>query len=129
MRTRILLVDGHVQYRQSVRTWLDSEPTLEVVAEVPDGAAAVECVRTLKPDVVLMDVRLPVLNGIEATRQIVAVSPTVKVIGLSLYSNWRFVEGMLAAGAWGYIAKDTDPKEIVRAIKVVISGEIYLSTK
>ncbi|GAH70488.1 unnamed protein product, partial [marine sediment metagenome] len=100
---------------------------LEVVAESEDGRSAVEQAQELKPDVVVMDVSMPDLNGMEATRQIVHRTPATKVLALSMHSDRRFVEGMLKAGAHGYLVKDCANEEFVRAIREVADGRTYLS--
>lgn len=129
MSTGILLVDDHAIIRQGLRSLLEKQPDLEVVAEAEDGRKAIELVRELLPDIVIMDVTMPSLNGIEATRQICSDFPEVKVIALSIHSNRRFIGDMLQAGAAGYILKDSLFEELVRAIKAVTAGDRYLSPK
>ena len=129
MSTGILLVDDHAIIRQGLRSLLEKQPDLEVVAEAEDGRTATELVRELLPDIVIMDVTMPSLNGIEATRQICGDFPEVKVIALSIHSNRRFIGDMLQAGAAGYILKDSLFEELVRAIKAVTAGDRYLSPR
>ncbi len=101
---------------------------MRVVAEADDGRATVRMVREISPDVVIMDVAMPDLNGIEATRQIVAEFPKIKVIALSMYADQRFVLNMLKAGASGYLLKDCAFEELTRAIRLVMSHKTYLSS-
>jgi DNA-binding NarL/FixJ family response regulator len=129
MSIGILLVDDHAIIRQGLRSLLEKQPDLEVVAEAEDGRKAIELVRELLPDIVIMDVTMPSLNGIEATRQICSAFPEVRVIALSIHSNRRFIGDMLQAGAAGYILKDSLFEELIRAIKAVTAGGRYLSPK
>jgi len=127
MSVRILLADDHAIMRQGLHSLLEKETDMEVVGEVADGRKALELVRELVPDIVVMDISMPNLNGIEATHQITKELPNVKVIALSIHSDRRFVAGMLKAGASGYILKDCLFDEFVRAIRTVATGEIYFS--
>jgi DNA-binding NarL/FixJ family response regulator len=129
MSTRVLLVDDHAIIREGLRSLLEKQPQMEVVADTDDGRKAVELVRQFSPDIVIMDVTMPGLNGIEATRLITAESPEVKVIALSIHSQRRFVADMLSAGAAGYILKECLFDELVQAIDVVTDGGRYLSPK
>ena len=126
MNIRILVVDNHVLVREGFSTLLEERPGLEVVAAAKDGREAVRLARKLRPSQVIMDIAMPDMNGIDATRQIVAQVPEVKVLALSMYSDKRFVIGMLAAGASGYLLKECTSEEVVRAIHVVEAGEVYL---
>jgi DNA-binding NarL/FixJ family response regulator len=127
MAIRILIADDHRIVRQGLRTLLQKEPDLQVVAEADDGRVTVRLVREMVPDVVIMDVAMPDLNGIEATRQIVSEFPQVKVIALSMYADRRFVVNMLRAGAVGYLLKDCAFEELARAIRAVLAHKVYLS--
>jgi DNA-binding NarL/FixJ family response regulator len=127
MALKILLVDDHQIVRQGLRTLLEKEPDMEVAAEAEDGRAAVRLAREVSPQVVIMDVAMPDLNGIEATRQIVAECPGVKVIALSMHADRRFVSNMLKAGASGYLLKDSAFEELARAIRAVAADKVYLS--
>jgi len=129
MSTRILLVDDHPILRQGLHFLLEQEPDLEVVGEAGDGREAFEHVRQLVPDVVIMDITMPNLNGVDATRKIVCEFPSVKVIALSIHSSKQFVADMLKAGASGYLLKECLSDEVVRAIRVVAAGQTYLSPK
>jgi len=124
---RVLLVDDHTLLREGLRAILAREPDVEVVGEAADGRTAVEMACTLTPDVVLMDVGMPDLNGIEATRQLVARSPRSRVIALSTHTDRRYVLGMLEVGAAGYISKVSAYSELRKAIRTVASGRTYLS--
>ena len=127
MSIKILLADDHRITRQGLRSLLEKEPDMEVVAEAEEGRTAVRLVRELLPDVVVMDVSMPDLNGMEATHQIVAEHPNVKVIALSIHSDNLFVSEMLKSGASGYLLKDCAFEELARAIHVVVDGKTYLS--
>ena len=127
MGTRILLADDHEIMRQGLRSLIEKEADLEVVAEAEDGRTAVTLARKLAPDVVVMDIGMKDLNGIEATRQILAESPRIKIIALSVHRDRRFVEEMLKAGASGYLLKEGAWADLTRAIEVVSSGQVYLS--
>ena len=127
MFTKILIADDHQIVRQGLRFLLEKETDLKVVAEAENGRTTVRLARELTPGGIIMDVAMPDLNGIEATRQILAESPAIKVIALSMYADRRFVVNMLKAGATGYLLKDCAFEELVRAIRVVLSHKTYLS--
>lgn len=129
MPTRILLVDDHAIIRQGLSSLLEKQPDIEVVGSVEDGREAVDSVRQLAPDLVIMDISMPNLNGIDATRKIAEETSGVKIIALSIHSSRRFVAEMLNAGASGYILKDCLFDELMEAIKTVLGGGIYLSPK
>ena len=127
MTVKILIADDHQIVRQGLRFLLEKEADLKVVAEADDGRTTVRLARELNPGVIIMDVAMPDLNGIEATRQIIAESPAIKVIALSMYADRRFVINMLKAGASGYLLKDCAFEELTRAIRVVLLHKTYLS--
>lgn len=127
MSIRILLVDDHKIVREGVCALLERQPDMEVVAEAEDGHRAVNLVQELLPDVVIMDIAMPVLNGIEATRQIVAKHPGIKVLILSIHSDSLLVTEAMRAGASGYMLKDCAFEELVCAIHAVVSNQTYLS--
>jgi DNA-binding NarL/FixJ family response regulator len=129
MSVRVLLVDDHAIIREGLRSLLEKQPDLEVVADADDGRRAIELVRELCPDVVVMDITMPRLGGIEATRQITGEFPAVRVIALSIHSRRRFVADMLRAGASGYILKECLFDELVQAIRAVSEGGRYLSPR
>ncbi len=123
---RILLADDHKILRKGLRELLEKEPHLEVVAEAEDGRTAVQLSQKMSPDVVIMDISMQDLNGVEATRQIISSSPHIKVIVLSMHSGQRFVAEVLKAGASGYLLKDCDFGEVFTAIRAVTANETYL---
>ena len=127
MTIRVFIVDDQQMFREGLRAMLAADPEIEVVGEAENGRAALKLVRDAKPDVVVMDVSMPDLNGIEATHQIKGLVPNVRVIALSAYSDRRFVSRMLEAGASGYILKEGAFDELVRAIRNVAAGMDYLS--
>ena len=129
MSIKVLLVDDHSIIREGLRSLLEKQPEMEVIADIDDGRKAVELVRELLPDIVIMDITMPGLNGIEATRQIIAEFPDVKVIALSIHSKRRYVADMLSAGATGYILKECLFDELVQAIHAVVAGGRYLSPR
>lgn len=125
--TRILLADDHRPMREGMRGLIEKLPGAEVVAEAVDGIGAVRLAREFLPDLAILDVNMPTLNGIEATRRIVPEAPGVRILGVSVYTDKRFVEEMLGAGASGFLPKDSIFEELPHAIRVVISGGTYLS--
>jgi two-component system response regulator NreC len=127
-KVHVLLADDHTVVRQGLRKILESCADIAVVGEVSDGAAAVTAAATLEPDVVLMDVRMEHVNGIEATRQIVAAHPKVCVLVLSMYDNEQFVRQSIEAGAKGYLLKDVDDEVLVEAVLAVAAGGTYFSS-
>ena len=129
MSIKVLLVDDHAIIREGLRSLLKKQHEMEVIADTDDGRKAIELVRELLPNIVIMDITMPGLNGIEATRQITAEFPDVKVIALSIHSKRRFVADMLSAGATGYILKECLFDELVQAIKAVATGGRYLSPR
>jgi DNA-binding NarL/FixJ family response regulator len=127
MVVRVLIADDHRIMRDGLRSLIAEERDMTVIGEAENGRAAVRMVEDLSPDVVIMDVSMPELNGLEATRQIAGTLPGLKVIALSMHSDRRFVAGMLAAGASGYLLKDCAFDELVRAVRAVAAGQTYLS--
>jgi two-component system NarL family response regulator len=127
MSIRILLADDHQIMRDGLRAILAAEPGFQIVGEAENGRDATAIARTLVPDVVIMDIGMPDLNGVEATRQIKADNPVVKVIALSMYADRGYVLGILEAGASGYVLKTGAYDELQRAVKAVIQGKTYLS--
>ena len=129
MSVRILLADDHGIIRQGLRSLLEKQPDLEIVAEAKNGREALALVGQEEPDVVIMDITMPNLNGITATHKIVSESSKTRVIALSIHSDKRFVTGMLRAGASGYILKECLSDELVQAIRTVAAGGTYLSPR
>jgi two-component system response regulator NreC len=129
MSIRILLADDHKIVRDGLRALLKNQSGMEVIAEAGDGRSTVQMVQELLPNVVIMDIAMPDMNGIEATRQITATAPNVKIVALSMHSDKRFVAEMLKAGASGYLLKDCAFEELDNAIRAVIANRIYLSPK
>jgi DNA-binding NarL/FixJ family response regulator len=127
MGIKILLADDHRIVREGLRNILESNPDFDVVAEAGDGLILLQLVNELCPDVVIMDISMPNLNGIDATRKICSEYPDIKVIGLSMHSDKRFVVEMLDAGARGYLLKDCAAEELSHAIYDALSGETYIS--
>ena len=127
MSIKILLGDDHKLFLQGLRSLLQDQADLQVVGEAYNGRDAVKLTRTLLPDVVIMDIAMADLNGFEATRQIIAEAPSVKVVALSMHSDSHFVREMLRAGALGYVLKCAPLEELVTAIRAVVAKQIYLS--
>jgi two-component system response regulator NreC len=126
-RIRILLVDDHAVVRQGFKMILSAQADMEIVGEAANGREAVELAAQLKPDIVVMDVAMPELNGIEATRRVVATAPYTRVIALSMHKDGVYVREVLRAGARGYLLKDSGAEDLVRAIRAVAGGESWLS--
>jgi two-component system response regulator NreC len=127
MTIRVLVADDHNIVREGFRSLIDAEKGMEVIGEAGDGRTAVEMARKLVPDVVILDVRMPVLNGIEAARQITAEHRKIEVVGLSMHLEKQYILEMLKAGASGYLAKDCPSGELIKAIRTVARGEVHLS--
>ena len=127
MAIKIILADDHHIIRAGLKMLLEAQPDFTVIGEAGDGRSAVKTIVDGKPDVAVMDVSMPRLNGIEATRQIVAGSAHTRVIALSMYADRRYIDGMLKAGASGYLLKNCVTEELVSAINTVVKGNIYLS--
>ena len=129
MSTKILIADDHGMVREGLRLLFEQHNDMEVIGEASDGRQAVEMACKLKPDIVLMDVTMPQLNGIDAAKKIIDEYPNIKVVALSAHCNRSFVTDMLKAGVSGYILKDGMADELIRGIRVVMAGEQYLSPK
>jgi DNA-binding NarL/FixJ family response regulator len=129
MPIRIVLVDDHAVVRQGLRMFLGLEPDFEIVGEAPNGARALELARQLRPDVILMDLLMPVLDGIAATAAIRAEVPDVEVIALTSVLEDDKVVGAVRAGAIGYLLKDAQPEELSRAVKAAAAGQVHLTPR
>ncbi len=126
---KLLLADDHTMFRDGLQNLFEQQPGMQVVGQAQDGVVAAKLAFELKPDVVLMDLTMPVLNGIEATRRIREESPTVRVLILSMHADLRFVTESLRAGAAGYLLKDSGFKQLVQAIRQAMMGQLVLSEK
>jgi two-component system response regulator NreC len=124
---RVLIADDHKILRDGLRSLIQAQPDMEVVGEAENGRDAVRLAEKTRPDIVLMDINMPDLNGMEATAQVLAAVPTARVIALSMYASQRFVAGMLAAGARGFVIKDSAFEDLRAAVRAVVSGRSYLS--
>ncbi len=124
---RVLLAEDHTIVRKGIRLILDGEPLIAVIGEAENGRQAVEMTGQLQPDIVVMDHTMPLLNGLEATRQIRAHQPAVKVLILTMHTNEEYIFEFLQAGAAGYLVKQSAPTDLVAAIVAISQGQSYLS--
>lgn len=129
MSTRIAIVDDHQVFREGLRSLLEQRPSMEVVGEAGDGHAALQLARELRPGVIIMDVNMPGMDGIDATRRIIHDFPQTKVIALSMYLRKTFVSEMFKSGAAAYLLKENAFFEIMQAIQTVSAGERYVCSK
>ncbi len=129
MTIKLLIADDHLVVREGMRAMLKSVPDMDVVGEAEDGRQAVDLCRVLKPDLVIMDISMPVLGGVEATREIKAENPRVRVLALSMHTQKHFIQNVLEAGASGYLLKTCISEEIRDAIRKIIAGETYICSK
>jgi two-component system, NarL family, response regulator NreC len=127
--TRILLVDDHAMFRAGIKALLEAEGRLQVVGEASSGDEAVDRVRELKPDVVVMDLSMPGSNGLEATRRIAALELDTKVLVLTVHAEEEYLVPVVEAGASGYLTKTSADTDLIEAIRVVARGEVYLPPK
>ena len=126
MKTRILIADDHAMLREGMRNLLEQEKDFELVGEATNGEEAVKIAKELKPDIVIMDIVMPKLNGLEATKQIKQATPATSILILTAYSDIRYIIGLLEVGACGYLLKNSPGKDVVKAIRAVRSGESIL---
>lgn len=126
-KIRVLLAEDHTIVRKGIRLLLDAEPGIEVVGEAENGREAVQMAEQLHPDIVLMDHTMPVLNGLEATRQLRTLLPAVKVLILTMHTNEAYIFEYLQAGAVGYLVKQSAPTDLIAAITAIQQGQSYLS--
>ena len=129
MKTRILIVDDHKIFREGLISMLEKKPDIEIIGEAENGREAITLFQELLPDIVIMDIVMPDMNGVEATRHISDKTSKAKIIGLSMHEDGRFAAEMLKAGASGFLLKDCAFEELVDAINIVRAGGIYLSAK
>ncbi len=125
-KIKVLLADDHIVVREGIRRFLDREDDLEVVGEAADGEEAVQLATQLKPDVLVMDIAMPRLNGIEATKKIKALCPAIAVLALTAYDYDQYIFALLEAGAAGYLLKDVSGPELIDAIRAVHAGDSVL---
>jgi len=126
-RVTVLLAEDHLVVRQGLRALLDLEGNFTVVGEARTGREAIDLAKAVRPDVILMDIGMPILNGLEATRQILASNPAAKVLILSAYSDDEYVERMTTAGALGFLEKQTSAQILAKALRTVANGETFFS--
>lgn len=128
MSITVLIADDHKLVRDGLRILINRQDDMEVAGEAQDGNEAVRLAKKLRPDVVIMDISMPGLDGIEATRRILKENQTIKVIALSMHSDRMFVKGMMDAGASGYLLKDCAFEELAKAIRCVINDKVFMSS-
>jgi len=129
MVTRIMLVDDHKIIRDGLRALIEKQSDMELVAEAETGRAAITLTRKFNPDMIVMDINMPDLNGIDATRQIMTEFPGTKILALSMHTDHQFVSGALKAGAKGFLPKDSAFEELAQAVRAVVANQTYLSPK
>lgn len=129
MKKRVLLVDDHEIVREGLRSLIDQQTDLQVVGEACTGREALQLARKLKPDVIIMDVSMPDLNGIDAAHQILADQPSTRIVALSMHSDKRFVVGMLKAGALGFVLKESAFSELVQAVRAAVDQQVFVSPR
>lgn len=126
-KINIVLADDHVLVRKGIKAMLESEAEIQVVGEAGNGAEALDSVKALKPDILILDIRMPVMSGLEAASKLHAYAPGTKAVILSMHDSEEYVLQALSAGAYGYLLKDTDKDEFIKALKQVNSGNKYFS--
>lgn len=126
MAIRVVLADDHSVVRKGVREFLEEEPDIDVVGEAGDGLQAVELAVELQPDVMVMDIKMPDLSGVDATRRIRKEAPKVRILALTAYDDDPYIFGLLEAGASGYVLKTAESRELIRAIRTVAAGQSAL---
>lgn len=126
MKINVLLADDHKILREGLKNVIESFSTFRVIGEANDGREAVNLANKLHPDVVIMDVSMPGLNGVEATRQIISKHPDIRIIALSMHANKQLILSILKAGAYGYLLKDCASGELINAIKTVVANKKYV---
>ena len=126
-KIRVMIVDDQLIVREGLKKLLEISDNIEVVAEASSGLDCIELIEKAKPKIILMDIKMPGINGIEATKEILSTDAKVKVLALSINSDRQFVKNMLDAGAVGYLLKDDAPEQLIEAIEKVYNGDMYLS--
>lgn len=129
MKTQIILVDDHEIVREGLRSLIEKQPDMKVIGEAETGRQALHLAKKLNPDVLIMDISMPDLNGIDATAQIMAERPATRVVGLSMHADRRFLLGILKAGACGFVLKESAFAELVQAVRAAGEGEIFVSPR
>jgi len=129
LKIKIVIADDHKIMREGLKALIEKQPDMEVAAEAQDGLAVTKLARKLMPHVIIMDIGMPEMNGIDATRQVISENKDIKIIALSMHSDRRFVLEMLKAGASGYLLKDSAFEELVTAVHTVMTGQSYLSPR
>ena len=129
MKTRIAIIDDHQLFREGIKRILEFEGDFEVVAEGSDGSEALSIVETYRPDLVLMDINMPDINGVEATKQLIEAYPDTKVVVLSIHDDENYVMRALQTGATGYLLKEMDADTLIEAVRIVAEGGSYLHPK
>ncbi|MFA5328891.1 MAG: response regulator transcription factor [Prolixibacteraceae bacterium] len=129
MTIKVILADDHQLFREGLANLLADFPEIEVIAQAVNGKDAIDKAKQLNPDVVIMDINMPDLDGVEATAQLLKEKPGIKVIGLSMHVDKPYIKGMLEAGSSGYLFKNCSYDELIKAIQTVYSGKKYLSEK
>ncbi|MFZ1701737.1 MAG: response regulator transcription factor [Pyrinomonadaceae bacterium] len=125
-KLKILIAEDHQTVREGIRLLVDSQPDMEVVGEAGDGETAVQEAARLSPDLVLMDISMPTLNGLKATKRLRAISPTLKILTLTRHTDDGYLRQVIAAGANGYVLKQSAPTELINAIRSIAAGNSYL---
>lgn len=128
-KIKIVIIDDHQLFREGVKRILAMEPGFEIVADGQDGSQALELVKLYRPDVILMDINMPNMNGVEATKELVQAFPNIKVLILSIHDDESYVTHVLKTGASGYLLKEMDADALIEAVKVVASGGAYIHPK
>ncbi|MCK3684549.1 response regulator transcription factor [Maribellus sp. YY47] len=127
MKIKVIVADDHQLFREGLKNLLETDQTIEVIAQSENGIAAIELAQRLKPDVLLTDIAMPEMNGIEATRLIKEKLPDVKVVAVSMHSDKQYVKGMLEAGADAYLLKNSTHRQLIDAVHSVFNGKKFLS--
>jgi DNA-binding NarL/FixJ family response regulator len=125
-RLRIMLAEDHLTVREGIKLLINSQPDMLVVGEVDDGSAAIKEAQKLSPDIVVMDVSMPKLNGLKATKRLKITSPDVKILTLTRHTDDAYLQQLIESGASGYVLKQSAPTELIRAIRAVADGKNYL---